>query len=63
MRWIGPLGCWPPCWGQDLEPDPENPDGWRIARRVGKDRVISTVDQQARPGHKTNHRGFDGYKG
>jgi hypothetical protein len=49
--------------GQDLEPDPDNPDGWRIARRVAKDRVISTVDPEARHGHKTNHRGFDGYKG
>jgi hypothetical protein len=49
--------------GQDLEPDPTNPAGWRIARRVAKDRVISTVDPQARHGHKTNHRGFDGYKG
>jgi hypothetical protein len=35
---------------------------WRIARRVAKDRVISTVDSEARHGHKTNHRGFDGYK-
>jgi hypothetical protein len=49
--------------GQDLESDPDNPAGWRIARRVAKDRVISTVDPQARHGHKTNHRGFDGYKG
>jgi hypothetical protein len=51
--------------GQDLEPDPdsEGGSGWRIARRVAKDRVISTVDPQARHGHKTNHRGFDGYKG
>jgi hypothetical protein len=48
--------------GQDLEPDPDNPGGWRIARKVAKDRVISTVDPQARHGHKTNHRGFDGYK-
>ena len=49
--------------GQDLEPDPDNPGGWRIARRVAKDRVISTVDPEARHGHKTNHRGFDGFKG
>jgi Transposase DDE domain/Transposase domain (DUF772) len=47
--------------GQDLE---TGPDGvLRIARRVAPDRVISTVDPQARHGHKTNHRGFDGYKG
>lgn len=47
--------------GQDLE---ESPDGvFAIARRVAKDRVISTVDPQARHGHKTAARGFDGYKG
>jgi hypothetical protein len=47
--------------GQDLE---TGPDGMlRIARKVAPDRVISTVDPQARHGHKTNHRGFDGYKG
>ena len=47
--------------GQDLEP---GEDGvFRIARRVAKDRVISTVDPDARHGHKTAARGFDGYKG
>ncbi|MGH3573634.1 MAG: transposase, partial [Pseudonocardiaceae bacterium] len=47
--------------GQDLE---EAGDGvFRIARRVAKDRVISTVDPEARHGHKTSARGFDGYKG
>ena len=47
--------------GQDLE---EGPDGrFRIARKVAKDRVISTVDPDARHGHKTRARGFDGYKG
>ena len=47
--------------GQDLE---EGDDGvFRIARRVAKDRVISTVDPEARHGHKTSARGFDGYKG
>ena len=46
--------------GQDLEGD----DGvFRIARKVAPDRVISTVDPQARHGHKTNHRGYDGFKG
>lgn len=34
-----------------------------IARRVAKDRVISTVDADARHGRKTSARGFDGYKG
>ena len=46
--------------GQDLD---EGSDGvFRIARRVAKDRVISTVDPEARHGHKTAARGFDGYK-
>ena len=36
---------------------------FRIARRVAKDRVISTVDPDTRHGHKTSARGFDGYKG
>jgi hypothetical protein len=36
---------------------------FRIARRVAKDRVISTVDPETRHGHKTAARGFDGYKG
>jgi len=48
--------------GQDLDEDVA--DGvFRIARRVARDRVISTVDPQARHGHKTSARGFDGYKG
>lgn len=47
--------------GQDLEVDQAGV--FRIARRVAKDRVISTVDPQARHGHKTAARGFDGYKG
>ncbi len=47
--------------GQDLE---KSEDGTlRIARRVAKNRVISTVDPEARHGHKTASRGFDGYKG
>jgi hypothetical protein len=47
--------------GRDLE---QRDDGmFRIARRVAKDRVISTVDPEARHGHKTAARGFDGYKG
>jgi Transposase DDE domain/Transposase domain (DUF772) len=47
--------------GQDLE---AGDDGvFRIARKVAKDRVISTVDPETRHGHKTQVRGFDGYKG
>ncbi len=47
--------------GQDLEQTEAGV--FRIARRVGKDRIISTVDPDARHGHKTSARGFDGYKG
>ena len=47
--------------GQDLEEDAGGV--FRIARRVAADRVISTVDPQARHGRKTAARGFDGYKG
>ena len=47
--------------GQDLA---EGDDGvFRVARKVAKDRVISTVDPEARHGHKTRTRSFDGYKG
>jgi IS5 family transposase len=46
--------------GQDVE---QGEDGvFRIARKVARDRVISTVDTQARHGHKSRHRRFDGYK-
>ncbi|MGH9083227.1 MAG: IS1182 family transposase [Thermoplasmata archaeon] len=46
--------------GQDTE---EGDDGvFRIVRKVAKDRVISTVDPEARHGHKSRNRRFDGYK-
>jgi hypothetical protein len=56
--------------GQDVEyvPDPEEPGGpetggrWRIARGVAADRVISTVDPDARHAHKTVSRRQDGFK-
>lgn len=51
--------------GQDVEPV-EGSDGtdgrWRIAQRVAPDRVISTVDPEARHAHKTVHRRQDGFK-
>jgi len=47
--------------GQDLEQDTDGV--FRIARKIAKDRVISTVDPQSRHGRKTSARGFDGYKG
>ena len=63
--------------GQDVElvdsdpTDPQDggpPDGgsgqprWRIARKVAQDRVISTVDPQARHAHKSVSRRQDGFK-
>jgi hypothetical protein len=51
--------------GQDVEPA-EGSDGtdgrWRIARRTAPDRVISTVDPDARHAHKTQHKRQDGFK-
>jgi hypothetical protein len=46
--------------GQDTEADADG--RFRIARRVCSDRVIFTVDPDARHGHKSSARGFDGYK-
>ncbi len=52
--------------GQDVEPA-EGSDGtdgrWRIARKVAPDRVVSTVDPDARHVHKTVSHRQDGYKG
>src|SRR6266567_3034337 len=47
--------------GQDVEPG-ERPGSWRIARKVAPDRVISTVDPQARHTRKTSAHKRDGYK-
>ncbi len=51
--------------GQDVEPV-EGSDGtdgrWQIAQKVAPDRVISTVDPEARHAHKTVHRRQDGFK-
>lgn len=51
--------------GQDVEPA-EGSDGtdgrWRIARRTAPDRMISTVDPDARHAHKTRERRQDGFK-
>jgi hypothetical protein len=52
--------------GQDVEPA-EGSDGtdgrWRIARKVAPDRVISTVDPDARHAHKSREKKQDGFKG
>ena len=52
--------------GQDVEPaeDSDGTDGrWRIARKVAPDRVISTVDRQARHTRKGKSRRRDGFRG
>ena len=52
--------------GQDVEPA-EGSDGtdgrWRIARKVAPDRIVSTVDTEARHAHKSRSVMMDGYKG
>ena len=47
--------------GQDVEPG-ETDGTWRIAQRVAPDRVISTVDPDARHMHKSVSEYRDGYK-
>lgn len=47
--------------GQDVEWD-EGSGRFRIRRGVAPDRVISTVDPEARHGRKSNQGHFDGYK-
>lgn len=47
--------------GQDVEPG-EDDGSWRIARKVARDRVISTVDTEARHGHKSTAVRTDGFK-
>lgn len=47
--------------GQDVEPG-DGPGRWRIAQRTAPDRVISTVDPEARHAHKTRRAYRDGYK-
>ena len=46
--------------GQDVAAGDDG--AFRIVRGVAKDRIISTVDPEARHGHKSQNRRFDGYK-
>jgi hypothetical protein len=51
--------------GQDVEPagDSDGTDGrWRIARKVAPDRVISTVDREARHTRKSKSARRDGFR-
>jgi IS5 family transposase len=47
--------------GQDVEPGEEE-GTWQIAQKVAPDRVISTVDPEARHMHKSRSHYRDGYK-
>ena len=47
--------------GQDVDID--DIGRFRIVAGVARDRMISTVDPEARHGHKSRNRRFDGYKG
>jgi transposase len=47
--------------GQDVEPGAKE-GTWTIAKKVAKDRVISTVDVEARHGHKSTAVRTDGFK-
>lgn len=46
--------------GQDIE---EKGERFVLIQGVASDRIISTIDTEARHGHKTSSKGFDGYKG
>ncbi len=46
--------------GQDVEQDDDGT--WKIAQRVAPDRIISTVDPEARHMHKSRSEYRDGYK-
>jgi IS5 family transposase len=46
--------------GQDVEQDDDGT--WKIAQRVAKDRIVSTVDPESRHMHKSPSEYRDGYK-
>lgn len=56
----GALGLLALVAGQDVEQDTDGT--WKIARKVAPDRVISTVDPEARHMHKSQSEYRDGYK-
>src|ERR1700682_1266276 len=66
MSWTGRWPRLATCWGwwpAKTSPRARAEDGvFRIVRGVARDRLISTVDVQARHGHKSRARTFDGYK-
>ena len=64
-RAVSALGLLALVAGQDVEPA-EGSDGtdgrWRVARKVAQDRVISTVDPDARHTRKSGEASRDGYR-
>jgi len=56
----GALGLLALVAGQDVEQDDDGT--WKIAQRVAPDRIISTVDPEARHMHKSRSEYRDGYK-
>ncbi|WP_434096303.1 IS1182 family transposase [Streptosporangium roseum] len=48
--------------GQDVEPADGSDGRWRIARRTAHDRIVSTVDPEARHIHKNRTRHQDGFR-
>ena len=64
-RWPRRWRCWRWSPGRTSNPprDPDGTDGrWRIARKVAPDRVISTVDPDARHTRKSPEARRDGYR-
>lgn len=47
---------------QDIEETPEDGGGPEIRRGTARDRILSTTDPEMRHGHKSQSKGFDGYK-
>ncbi len=47
---------------QDIEPDPEDPDGARIRQGTAKDRRVSIEDGDMRHGRKSKSRVINGFK-
>ena len=52
--------CWP--WSPAKTSNREDDGTWKIAQRVAPDRIISTVDPEARHMHKSRSEYRDGYK-
>ena len=55
-----PSGCWP--WWPAKTSSKLDDGTWKIAKNVAPDRVISTVDPEARHRHKSRSEYRDGYK-